>query len=109
MLKAACSRFFITIGKFECNEIGLSKVNTGELLRASGTFCLKETQAERLWKEGDMMAMLSTRVLGKIAENVENVYSIWAKVSTAKMSTALRDSTCRSIYLTILSLSCSIS
>ena len=92
-----------------CNEIGLLKVNTGELLRASG---LKENQAERMWKESNMMAILSTRVLGKIAENVENVYSIREKEFTAKMSTALRDSTCRSIYLTILSLrvsSCSIS
>ena len=59
-----------------------------------------------------MKAMLSTRVLGKIVDKVENVYSVrTALFSTESMRTALRDSTCRSIYLTILSLfasSCSI-
>lgn len=92
--------------------MGLLTVNIGEPLRVVGTV-LKKAHARRPRKEGNMKAMLLPRVFGRIADQVENVYSIRSMAfSTVRMRTALRDSTCRSIYLTILFLwasSCSIS
>ena len=64
---------------------------------------LKEDQFRTLGTVVDMKAMLLTRVLGKIADKVENVYSVVARWPSMRR-TALRDMMCCSIYLMILSL-----